>query len=165
MQLVALAYGAAALFQGRPVFLAALGSRFEVVHADEVSERWLSESGVALPYFGPQWVGTRYPVDPVEVDRVELASSLGVSLGSFPQHHQPLAAMTAEILQGASPVATLQKVNPGKAALIRAWLVSHGRTEADTVFQGLKARSEDLTVMIDKKTGDVIGIAPFKPWE
>jgi hypothetical protein len=32
------------------------------------------------------------------------------------------------------------------------------------VFQGLHARGQDMTVVMDSRTTDIIGIAPFKPW-
>jgi hypothetical protein len=44
-------------------------------------------------------------------------------------------------------------------------LNARGANELNTVFQGLRARSEDMTVILDKRSGDVIGIAPFRPWD
>ena len=50
-------------------------------------------------------------------------------------------------------------------AEITAWLRDHGQTDRSMVFQGLKARAEDMAVILDAKTARVIGIAPFKPWD
>ncbi len=165
VQVAALCYGVYTLLAGRPVYVAALGHRFDVVQASDVAPEELAKAGQGLPWWGPVWVGTRSPDDAKEKERVIFSALAGADIGHFPQHHQALANMREEILQRAAPVAMLGKFNPGKAEQIRAWLASHGRTESDTVFQGLKARSEDMTVMLDKKTGDVIGIAPFKPWQ
>lgn len=164
-QAAALAYGAFTLLSGRPVYVAALGHRFDVVQANEIDRAELASSGRSLTWSGPEWVGTSVPTDANERVQLMFSALRGRDVGHFPQYHQPLAHMREEILQRAAPVTSLAKFNPGKADQIRAWLASHGHTETDTVFQGLKARSEDMTVMIDKKTGDVIGIAPFKPWE
>ncbi len=165
IQLFALVYGVGVLFSGRPVYIAALGHRFDVVQASDVAAADLLAASARLPLWGPQWVGTKSAEDNQERERILFSAVGGVDYGSYPQHHQPLSNMRAEIVRNSLPIANLSKFNPGGADDIRSWLKEHGRNELNTVFQGLKARSEDMTVMIDKKTGDVIGIAPFKPWD
>ena len=65
----------------------------------------------------------------------------------------------------AKPIAELRKRNPAQDAEISAWLKAHGCADESVVFQGLKARSEDMAVVLDAKTGKVVGIAPFRPWD
>lgn len=165
LQLSALVYGVHVLLLGRPVYIAALGHRFDVVQASDVAEGDLMAAHKSLPIWGPEWVGTKLAEDNQERERILFGAIGGADYGSYPQHHQPLGNMRAEIVRNSLPIANLSKFNPGGADDIRSWLKEHGRNELNTVFQGLKARSEDMTVMIDKKTGDVIGIAPFKPWD
>lgn len=165
MQFLALAYGVHVLLLGRPVYIASLGHRFDVVQASDVAEGDLMAAHKSLPIWGPEWVGTKLAEDNQERERILFGAIGGADYGSYPQHHQPLGNMRAEIVRNSLPIANLSKFNPGGADDIRSWLKEHGRNELNTVFQGLKARSEDMTVMIDKKTGDVIGIAPFKPWD
>ena len=31
-------------------------------------------------------------------------------------------------------------------------------------FLPMKARNKDMTVLVDKETGDVVGIVPVNPW-
>ena len=165
VQVLALSYGVHTLFASRPAFVAAIGDKFDIVPANEISDSDIVAAKSSLPFLGPRWVGTVVPSAASEKERVEFSSLLGLGRGHFPQYHQPLANMRDEILKNASPVSSLAKFNPGKDADIQRWLADHGRTIDNTVFQGLKARAEDMAVIMDAKTAEVIGIAPFKPWD
>lgn len=165
VQVAALAFGVYTLLGGRPVYVAALGHRFDVVQASEIDSTELAAASRSLPWLGPVWVGTRAPQDLNEKQRMLFSAMSGSDVGHFPQYHQPLANMRDELLKYASPVSSLAKFNVGKDADIQRWLADHGRTMDNTVFQGLKARAEDMAVIMDGKTAEVIGIAPFKPWD
>lgn len=165
LQIAALSYGVYTLLVGRPVYVAALGHRFDVVQASDVVATENAALWIQLSWWGPTWVGTRTPIDPMERARVMSSALAGADLSHFPQYHQPLINMRDEILKNASPVSSLAKFNVGKDADIQRWLADHGRTIDNTVFQGLKARAEDMAVIMDGKTAEVIGIAPFKPWD
>lgn len=164
VQLAALGYGLHTLWIARPVFVAALGPRFEVVHATDIDAAEIKTSGKALPLFGPEWVGVKRATDPKERERIMFSSLGGVDYGHFPQHHQPIENMREELLKNAQSIADLKKLNPGADAEIDRWIERNGAKPDGVVFQGLKARSQDMAVIMDAKTAKVIGIAPFKPW-
>jgi len=164
-QMIALVYGVFTLLIGRPVYVAALGHRFDLVQANDVDPERRDPREYTVPWSGPKWVGTAMPRDENERRRLILMASGETDLGHFPQYHQPLTNMRDELLKNASPVSSLAKFNPGKDAAIQRWLADHGRSMDNTVFQGLKARAEDMAVIMDGKTAEVIGIAPFKPWD
>jgi hypothetical protein len=88
----------------------------------------------------------------------------GVDLGALPRYHVPLQTMNAELLARAMPSEKLYDLNPGNRSAIDAWLKERGFDVSNTKYQGLKARQQDMTVFLDAKTANVIGIAPFKPW-
>lgn len=166
VQLLAMIYGVYALAAGRPVYVASLGHRFDVIHANDVTTESLAIAKKSLPWFGPEWVGIKPPSDPKERERV-LFSAIGGGgdYGSLPQYHAPLVTMRDVLLQRAKPVGDLKTLNPASAESIDAWLASHGYNANNAVFQGLSARSQDMTVILDAKTAAVVGIAPFKPWD
>jgi uncharacterized membrane protein len=164
IQVIALVYGIATLLQGRPVYIAALGHRFDAIQASEIDDSELSKSIKTLPWFGPEWVGTKRPADSVERERLQFASDGMIDRGHFPQHHQPLENMRDEILKNAQPISDLKKENPGDEAAIDRWLEKRGVKTEEVIYQGLKARAQDMAVIMDAKTAKVIGIAPFKPW-
>ncbi len=164
LQVAALFYGLITLFSGRPVYVAALGHRFDVIQASEVEASELESVQKTLPLFGPTWVGIRRPDEQKERERIMFASIVGNDYGHFPQHHQPLENMREEILKNAQKISELKKLNPGEDAAIDRWIEKRGMKPDEVVFQGLKARAKDMAVILDAKTAKVIGIAPFKPW-
>lgn len=166
LQVTALTYGVYTLLIARPVYVAGLGHRFDVIHANDVSDASLKLANRSLPWTGPLWTGIKPPSDPKEREKV-LFSSVdgGGDYGSLPQYHAPLESMRAELLQRAQPVSELKRLNSNSAAAIDEWLAARGYSDKTAVFQGLAARSQDMAVVLDAKTAAVVGIAPFKPWE
>jgi hypothetical protein len=164
VQVAALCYGVFTLLVGRPVYVAALGPRFDVVTANEIDPKELETSGQSLPIWGPKWVGTKQAPDPKERERILFSALGGADYGHFPQHHQPIENMRDEILKNAQFIQELKKLNPNEEAAIDRWLEKRGVKADEVVFQGLKARAKDMAVIMDAKTAKVIGIAPFKPW-
>lgn len=165
VQIVALCYGLNTLWDGRPVYVAALGHRFDVIQANEVDEKELATSKQVLPKFGPKWVGVKEAEDPKERERVLFTAMAGVDYGNYPQHHAPLVSMREELLKRASPISELRKLNPDSNEKISAWLADHKVTDQSVVYQGLKAKNELMAVVLDAKTAEVIGVAPFNPWK
>lgn len=164
VQIAALTYGVITLYAGRPVFVAALGHRFDVIQASEVSPEDIKLSNRSLPAWGPAWVGIRRPDDPTERSDMFLSAVAGADLGHKPQYHADLSTMQSESLKEAKPLSDLKALNPGRETELDHWLTSHSRKETDVRFLGLKARAQDMAVLIDGKSGEVVGVVPFKPW-
>jgi len=164
VQIAALSYGVWTLFAGRPVYVAALGHRFDVIQASEVAQPDLDAAKQSLPLWGPKWVGIKPSDDPKVKQMVLFRALAGADYGSLPQFHTAIESTRDDVLRSAKPIADLRRLNPSADAKITEWLSSHGHTDLSALFQGLKARHEDMAVMIDAKTGAVIGVAPFKPW-
>lgn len=164
VQVAALTYGVWSLLIGRPVYVAALGFRFDVVQAHQVAQSDLDAAGKALSWWGPEWVGFKEATDRKERERILFSGLAGVDYGQLPQYHAPLDSMRDKLLADAKPIRALRATNPSQAAEITAWLSSYGRDDSSVVFQGLKARSQNMAMILDAKTAAVIGIAPFSPW-
>ncbi|TAG49498.1 MAG: hypothetical protein EAZ30_03630 [Betaproteobacteria bacterium] len=164
VQVAALCYGVFTLLSGRPVYVAALGHRFDVIQANEIEEKELEAAKQSLPWFGPRWVGTKSANDAKEKERIMFSAMGGADYGHFPQHHQPLENMRDEILKNAEYLYQLKKHNAGNEAAIDGWLAERGLKPDQVRFQGLKGRSRDFTVVLDGTTAKVLGVAPFKPW-
>ena len=165
VQAAALTYGIVTLYVGRPVFVAALGHRFDVIQASEVNADDIRASGRSLPRFGPIWVGIRRPDSAKERSDMQFSSLAGADYGHKPQYHVDLAEMRSELLREAKPIADLRTRDATRDGEIGAWLAVRGRTDDSVRYVGLKARVEDMAVILDAKTAEVIGIAPFKPWD
>jgi hypothetical protein len=165
VQVLALSYGVWTLLIGRPVYIAGLGAKFAVVQANEVEAAELATANKSLPWWGPQWVGTKQAADKAERERIMFSSLGGADYGHFPQHHVLLQTMRDELLKEAKPIADLRARNAAQSEELTAWLAKRGYSDQSAVFQGLRARNQDMAVILDAKTAVVVGIAPFKPWD
>ena len=163
LQIAALVYGVGTLLEARPAYVAALGDKFQVIQATEVTDANLVKAKTSLPWWGPRWVGTKAPTDRYDIDAVNDVATVGGGRGHFPQLHVPYDSMAKELIQRAQPIAALKKINSAQAAEIDAWLAKHGYTEQTAKFQPITISASEFVVMIDAKTAAVIGIAPFKP--
>ena len=164
VQIAALAYGVFVLLAGRPVYIAALGHRFDLIQANEIGAEQLGTSGGTLPRWGPRLVGTKQAISIKERERMMFSGLAGADYGHYLEYHVPIESMRLELLANAQPISALRNNDPSRYAAITAWLASHGHNDRTAVFQGLKARSVDMVVILDASTAAVVGIAPFKPW-
>jgi hypothetical protein len=165
VQACALGYGIFTLWEGRPVYVAALGHRFDVVQASEITESTKSKMSDGLPMFGPKTVGIRPPKDKSERERVFwTAVTGGGDYGHLPAYHAPIETMADELKLTAKPIDELKRLNPGKESEIELWLVSKKLESKNARFLGVKARTSDITAFIDVRTGSLVGLAAFKPW-
>lgn len=163
LQIAALAYGVSVLLEARPAYVAALGDKFQVVQATEVTGANLAKAQTAMPWWGPTWVGTKAPEGRYDIDAVRDVTDVGGGRGHFPQLHIPYQTMAQEVLQKSRPISALKTSNPTKAADIDAWLKSRGYTDATAVYQPLTVRASEFALILDAKDAKVIGISPFRP--
>lgn len=153
------------LLSGRPVYIAAVGHRFDLIQASEIGPEQLEGSNESLSWFGPKVVGIKQATDKAERERMMFSGIAGADYGHYPAYHAPIEMMSEELLANAKPISELRKRNKRKDPEVTAWLASRGHDDKTAVFQGLKTRREDMAVILDAKTAAVAGIAPFKPWD
>jgi hypothetical protein len=163
LQIGALIYGVNTLLEARPAYVASLGKEFQVVQATEITEANLKKAQTTIPWFGPRWVGTKAPEGKFEVDEVAAVTEVGGGRGHFPQLHVPYETTVTEVLANASPISTLIASNPGYADEIRLWLQRHDHSESSAKYQRIRISASDFVVILDAKSGGIVGIAPFKP--
>jgi hypothetical protein len=163
IQLAALTFGVWTLWHARPLYLAALGHRFDLVTLPDIPKE-IRKPGTQYPLL-LKWVGIKPPDTPKEKSRVLDYALGGVDYGHFVEYHAPIDSMAAELIKEAAPISKLKQFNRGEERAIDLWLAKHGVDENRAKFQGLKAMAQDLTVIIDGTNGRVIGLAPFKPWD
>lgn len=168
LQVAALAYGAHVVFEARPAWIVFLKDRFDLVRAnqlfEEEREKWKPPFD-REPLDGPRIVGARVPKDPDEQLRTMLTALSGADVSSFPQHYVPYEDVRADAKAKARKLAELRSLNPGREAEVDGTLASLGRKEEEVAFLPLRAGKRDLTVLIDARSGNVLGITDFKPWK
>ncbi len=163
LQMGAMAYGVSTLLEARPAYVAALGNKFQVIQASELTDANLAKGRADLPWWGPRWVGTKAPIDKSDISAVHAMASFGGGRGHLPQLYIPYTSMASEILNNALSIEQLKKDNPAKISEINSWLSQRGYNEKTARYQAIKISASIFVVMVDAKTAAVIGIAPFQP--
>jgi hypothetical protein len=156
------------MFVARPVYNVFVIDRFETVAANQIDEASLAKATgefESLPLTGPKVIAVRQPTDlQRQADIVVQAMNGGPDLANLPDLYVPYAEARRDAAQKARPLAELTRRQPADAATIRDFLADAGRTEDSVGFLPMKARNRDMTVLVDKKTGDVAGILAVYPW-
>jgi hypothetical protein len=166
LQLAALAYGVYVFHLGRPVFVANIGFRFDVVRAIDIDVESLKRSGRPLPWFGPTWVGVVPPADLNDRERIaETTLKGGADLSALPEHYVQLESIATATLKESKSINTLRRINKGREREVDAWLTVNGLTEDSVKFLPLRAPAKDMAVIIDARSARVLAIAPFYPWD
>lgn len=169
LQVAALAYGCQVMFNARPVYNVFVVDRFEIVAANRIDATSLAKVTIgefaSLPLTGPKIVAARQPDDPKRrTDILFQSMNGGPDLADLPELYVPYSEARAVAARAARPMPELVRRQPGDAATIRALAASAGRSEDAVGYLPMKARNKDMTVFVDRGSGDVIGILPVYPW-
>ena len=171
LQTGALLYGLHAVFLARPVFLAFVIDRFEVVTEVQIPPEEQVKAAHAefrnSPISGYRTVAAVLPADPAERERILFASvgGVGLDIQQFPQHYRHYdAAMAGIALKSAREFSFLRSRDPQKKTAIDAWLKEQALDEKDLVVLPVFVRSHDLTAVLDRTSGRIIRLAPFSLW-
>lgn len=168
LQISALVYGCSVMFQARPVYSVFVIDRFEVIAANAVVDESREKAAPefrALPLTGPKIVGARQPEDPKrQADIVMSAGNGGPDLANFPDLYLPYAQIRQDAARVAKPLAELAKRQPQDAPAIQSFIAGSGRTADAIGFVPMTARIRDMAMVVDRSSGDVVGILPVNPW-
>lgn len=170
VQLAALLYGLYIVFVARPVYLVFNVDRFDVVYANQLFEDELGKASDpayrGLPWLGPKTVGARLPTDTkARNDILFSAVGGGSDVQHMPQYYVPYVELQSAAAQRAQPLAALHAWNSGKAAVVDALLKKYAAQKIEVGFVPLKAKVNDLSVVIDTKTGAVLEMVDLQPWK
>jgi hypothetical protein len=168
LQTAALSYGVWVLFESRPVYIAFVKDRFEIVRANGFPEGELQKAHASgydrLPWTGPRLVGVKLPTDPDEQFNLMMSGFGGVDAQYYPRYYVPYASVSGEVTRAARPLQTLRKRNPERARDIEQVLAAIGRKESDVRFVPMRAGKNDLAVFVDAKSGEILKITSLYPW-
>lgn len=169
VQVAALVYGLWAIAEARPVFVAFVKDRFELVRAIDIEDEDLARgsdaSGRSLSWFGPRYVGATPPRDPAEQLRLMDSALSGKDIHTYPKYYVTYASLAAQAAAKGAPIAKLRSLNPGAGGEIDAMVSSSGRAEGGLRFLPMRAGKRDLSVVVDANNGQVLRLLPLRPWE
>jgi hypothetical protein len=168
LQLAALGYGVYVVAQARPAYIVFATDRFEVATANDILPQELAK--VTRPEFremprsGPVRVGVVMPDDPGEQVRLMMSAAAGADLKTFPQYYVPYADQAQAAASRARPIALLRAAHPERKEQVAAAVAATGLEEDAMGFLPLRARRQDMAILVNAKDGAVMGYVAVDPW-
>ncbi len=167
-QLAALGYGVYVLYESRPVWIVYVKDRYELVRANQIDDEDRAKAKPpfdALSITGPRLVGGRLPRDPDEQFRIMMSAMQGFDLQTYPQYFVPYDEVRKEASAHAKPLARLRELNPARREEVDRLPGKLHRAPGDLGFVPMRAGKRDLTVVVDRRNGDVLDKLDLRPWE
>lgn len=162
LQLAGLVYGLYTVYLARPVAVVLEVDRFRVVSYVEVRHEELPQ---ALPELrrlsltGPKMLGTRKSRTREEGSKALSMALQGADIGMRPSYWQPYNAKDA--LEKARPLSVLYKQYPKQVQDIDKAIRNMGHTADALRFIPLLSRKENWSVLLDAKTGEIVGYVQY----
>lgn len=161
-QLIALAYGAVTLWNGRPLYYTFSLDRLEVVRAFEIdaaeAERARRENPEFAPhwYSRPRWVWAPYPDDPRQAKAIfEAAAGGAPDVIDMPRFFRPWQAGLAALRQQLRPVAKLTNMSGRQIAYVSHHLEELGYSTGAPITMIMTGREVPLVAVFDPKTAEM----------
>lgn len=168
LQTAALVYGLYAIAESRPVYITFVKDRFELVRAGELDD---ADIAAAQPpfnstsIFGYRLAGAKIPKDPNEqLKLMDSAVQGGKDIQYFPRFYVPYPDVAHDAAMKSAPMARLRSLNPERVAEVDAAVRADG-PEDKLGFLPMRAGKADMSVVVDKATGNVVSLLPLRPWE
>jgi hypothetical protein len=166
-QLTALAYGLYVISSSRPIFLVANLDRFVLVTANQIDDADLAKGSApefrACSWSGMRLVGARIPDDAARQRLIDAMLGQGKDVQNFPEYFVPYADISNDLVKHAHPLDTLIG-RPAARPIVEAWLAEHHRAAADIVWLPVTAHVMDLTMLLDRSTGQPLQALQVDPW-
>lgn len=166
VQLAAFVYGVMSISNARPVYIAFVKDRFEVVRAEDLRDEDLQAAQAPYrtrPKWGPVLIGTQRPTDREEINALVFSAMEGRDLQNFPRYFVPYEKVAETVKQVGKPMEALYKHHPEARQL----LADEGVTQPDAQLRWLPIAGNRSfwTVLLDADTGALLGYVPIDPYE
>jgi hypothetical protein len=165
VQLVALTYGTASLWQGRPLYYAYSEGFLQLVQAYDIdagesalaSER---NSDLAPHWYSlPRWIWAPLPQDPNERDRIVQSAIIGGSdVISMPRYFKPWDAGLPELRQQLKKVDELRYFSAADKAVLKARMRASGFAPEQSNSMVFTGRGQSLLAIFDPEGARISAI-------
>ncbi len=167
LQVAFLIYGMHIMWQSRPVFLVAVLDRFELVFANEIDDEDVARAPAPFAVksgTGPVTVGGKLAQNSQETYDLAMAGSSGRDIQHMPERYLPYTDVAAKIAGRAQPLKVLSDSSPAAAEMLQKRLRKLDRTEESVTYVPIISRRGRATMLLDAKTGEVLGPLAIDPW-
>ena len=159
IQLIALGYGLYSVYQARPVWIAYVVDRFELIRANDIIES--EEQIYILPKFGPEYIYVNLAgLNASEkLDSILDETTYNISPAQRPKFYNDFELAKPLIIKNSQDLILLNDYN--NPADVKNTVENYPQAD---IFVPLKANAIDMTVLIDSSTGEVVKIVDLRPW-
>jgi hypothetical protein len=168
LQVAALVYGSYVMFDARPVYNVFVKDRFETVAAnsiDAASREKAPPQYQALPLGGPRIVAAHLPRDVNEAATVVMSAGLGgPDVANMPHLYESYDGAAKAAASKSRPLVSLSQKGREAAAAINDFLSANGNGARSLGYLPVRARNRDFAVVVDRKSGEIVGYLPLDPW-
>lgn len=166
LQLAAFVYGVMSISNARPVYIAFVKDRLEVVRAEDLADKDLQAAQDPYrtrPKWGPVLIGTRRPDTREERNDLVFAAMEGKDLQNFPRYFVPYEQVADQVKQVALPMEKLYKHRPEARQQIADEKL--GVPEAQLRWMPIQGNQSFWTVLVDATNGRPLAYIPVDPYE
>jgi hypothetical protein len=167
VQLAAFIYGLYAVANIRPVYIAFVKDRIEVVSAGEIDDADLARGRAGYrqrPKVGPQLVGIEEPQDLQKRNEALFAALAGKDYAVLPTYYVPYEQNLAQIKQRSLPLSALEKHHPEARPLVSSAVAQLKIPVEKIVWLPVKYRNGFWTVLLDADTLRPVHWLPIDPY-
>lgn len=169
VQAAALFYGMHSVFIARPVYMVFSVDRFEVVYANDISADDLvkvaNPAYRQLPIWGVLTAAAVLP--PNSEDRNNILFSAvagGPDVQHMPQYYVAYTEVQSSVVNRIQDISDLYKLNADKSEIIDSLVRKYSDAHIEIGFMPFQAKSNDLAVILDKKTAAILEVVKLSPW-
>ena len=166
IQIVALAYGAIAVYEGHPVYVAYTVDRFTLVSVGEADPEKAKYKEFKVSTFGvPQVVYAKMPEKSDERnDLMFSAASGGKDLEHHAEYYEPINQYTDKIVKRSVAVDKILAHSDSKKEL-ESFLEKQGKEAKEFAFLPLMGKEKVMLWALDRKDGKPVAVLDIDPWE
>ena len=163
IQISALCYGIYSIAQGRPAWLVYSIDRIELIRNNDIQQQ--PNVNIKPEYQSPTWTGPQYVGVLLSEDKKQKQNDMfnavfGLTVAKQPDRYVTFNKVQPDIQKNAQDLKLLNQFN-NKLELN---LILNQYPDANA-FVPLKANALDMTVLVNKETGEVVKIVDLRPWK
>ena len=165
VQIAAFVYGVMSMADARPIYVAFVKDRFEVVIAKEIADEDLQNARDAYrtrPKFGPVLVGTQSPTRREDRNALLFSAIEGKDIQNFPRYYVPYEANVEAVKQRARTLDDLRQRRPEA----QEWIAAEKLNVPEEQVRWLPVRSPKgfWTALLDAQTAKLLAYIPVDPY-
>jgi hypothetical protein len=165
IQVAALSYGVYVMFESRPVFTVFNKDQFQIAAVVDITPEELAKAKIAkwrkLSIAGPELVAIGMP-DKNDRKETMFAKVASANAFRYPRLYDQYSNHIEEVIKSGKPLEVLKSKSSQNKTEIDKFIVEINQPESNFIFIPISSVLANMSVIVDKKTGELIKIIDAK---